>query len=196
LVTAERRPNAAALELAQAGVRCNDGAVAVDETLQTQNPHVFAAGDVIGRRCLVHTAAAAGRIAASNALSGERKSIDFDRLEAHGVYTQPQLAVAGLTEALCRERGLDVLVAREHFADVGKSIVSAEPEGFLKMLTTRDGRVVGVGIVGANAIDLIAEAMVWLDRRATATVIASLQHLHPTASEIYGRVAERVSRLQ
>ena len=186
-----RRPNVATLDLDAAGIaRTPNGGIAVDAWLRTTNAAVFAAGDVLGRRCLVHVAAYAGKLAARNAFAADPQPADFDRFESHAVYTQPQLAVAGLTERTCEERGIAVRVRRHPFRDVGKALVSDEATGFVKMLATADDRVVGVAIVADDAIDLIGEGIALIDRGATAREIAEMPHLHPTMGEIYARVAE------
>ncbi|GAC1443227.1 MAG: mercury(II) reductase [Vulcanimicrobiaceae bacterium] len=189
-----REPHVGALDLARAGVAHDRGGIAVDATLQTSNPIVFAAGDVLGRRCLVHVAEYAGRIAARNALSGSRIVADFDRYETHAVYTQPQVAVAGLTERACRERGIAIAVRHHPFADVGKALVSDMAHGFVKMLAEPGGRIVGVAVVGDDAIDLIGEAIALVDRGATTREVADMPHLHPTMGEIFGRVADDFAR--
>jgi len=191
MLASNRRPNTANLELANAEIETNDAdGIVVDGFLRTTNPNVFAAGDVLGRRCLVHVAEYAGKLAVSNAFAAAPTAVDFDRFEAHAVYTQPQVAVAGLTERLCAERGLAITVRRHPFADVGKAIVEAAPEGFVKMIADGDGRIRGVAIVGESAIDLIGEAIAFIDRGATTTEVATMPHLHPTMGEILGRVAD------
>ena len=108
----------------------------------------------------------------------------FDRFELHAVYTQPQIAVAGLTERECRARGIAVRIERHPFSDIGKALVSNEATGFIKMIAAGDGRIVGVAIVGNDAIDLIGEATAFIDRGATVGDVAAMPHLHPTMGEI------------
>jgi len=96
---------------------------------------------------------------------------------------------AGLTERACHERGIDIRVRRHPFRDVGKALVCDQAEGFLKMLT-REDRIRGVAVVGNDAIDIIGEAIALIDRGATARDAADMPHLHPTMSEIFGRVAD------
>ncbi len=194
MLASHRRPNVDALALDVAGVAFDANGIAVDAALRTSNPHIFAAGDVLGRRYLVHVAAYAGRIAARNALDGGNAVADFDRFEAHGVYTQPQVAVAGLTERTCRERGMSIRVRHHPFADVGKALVSHAASGFVKMIATEDGPIVGVSIVGDEAIDLIGEAIALIDRGATTRDVTEMPHLHPTMGEIFARVAEDFDR--
>lgn len=191
MLASGRMPNTAGLDLASAAISLgSNGEIAVDDALRTSNERVYAAGDVLGRRCLVHVAEYCGRLAARNAFAAQPVPADFDRYESHAVYTQPQLAVAGLTEGTCRARGLDVRVRRHPFRDVGKALVSNEAEGFIKMLALPDDRVVGVSIFADDAIDLIGEAIALIDRGATTREIADLPHLHPTMGEIYARVAD------
>jgi pyruvate/2-oxoglutarate dehydrogenase complex dihydrolipoamide dehydrogenase (E3) component len=195
LLATNRRPHVDALDLA-AGEIEGDSArgIAVDTTLRSvSNPRVFAAGDVLGRRSLVHTAAYGGRLAATNAFAERPVDAAWDRWESHALYTQPQAAVAGLTERQCRERGIEVRVAKLAASEVGKALVTEQTEGFVKMLArTDDGRVAGIALVTADAIDLAGEAIALIDRGATAREIAEMPHLHPTMSELLARVAEKL----
>jgi pyruvate/2-oxoglutarate dehydrogenase complex dihydrolipoamide dehydrogenase (E3) component len=191
MLASGRTPNTAGLDLGAAGIALEPGGgIDVDATLRSSNGIAYAAGDVLGRRCLVHVAEYAGRLAARNAFAAQPVAADFDRFESHAVYTQPQIAVAGLTEAACRARGLAIRIRRHPFRDVGKALVSNEAEGFIKMLASPDDRVVGIAIVSDDAIDLIGEAIALIDRGATTAEIAEMPHLHPTMGEIYARVAE------
>lgn len=196
MLATNRRPAVAALDLAAGGI-AGDGerGIAVDATLRSiSNPRVYAAGDVLGRRSLVHTAEYAGALAVANALAATPREAEWDVWETHAVYTDPQVAVAGLTERGCRERGIDVAVATLPASEVGIALVDDEPHGFVKMLARRDdGRIAGVAIVTAEAIDLIGEAVVAIARGMTARELAALPHLHPTLSELLGRVAEQLA---
>ncbi len=190
LLATGRVPNFSDLQLDVAGVLAGDGKLAIDPYLRTTNRNIFAAGDVVGRRCLVHVAMYAGRLAVQNAFAEHPVKADFDRFEAHAVYTQPQVAVAGLTERDCAARGIRVRVKHHPFSEVGKALVSNAATGFVKMVADEAGRIVGVAIVGSEAIDLIGEAIAFIDRGATVTDVAEMPHLHPTMGEILGRVAE------
>jgi len=191
MLTSGRVPNTVGLDLEKAGIATSEGgAIVVDATLRTDNPNIYAAGDVLGRRFLVHAAAYGGKLAARNAFAATRVAADFDRYEAHALYTQPQVAVAGLTEKMCRARGLEVSVRRHPFGDVGKAVLSRAEEGFVKMLVGPADRIVGIALVGEDAIDLAGEAIALVDRGATANDVVEMPHLHPTMSEIFARVAE------
>ena len=195
LLATNRRPNVAGLDLAAAGID-GDAArgIVVDDVLRSvSNPRVFAAGDVIGRRQMVHTAEYGGRLAAANAFAAHPVAADWPRWESRALYTEPQVAIAGSSERGCRALGIDVRVATLPAAEVGKALVAGEAEGFVKMLArTDDGRVVGIAIVTDDAIDLAGEAIALIDHGATAREIAEMPHLHPTMSELLARVAERL----
>lgn len=194
LIATNRHPRVATLDLAAANIAGDEAhGISVDATLRSvSNPRVYAAGDVLGRRALVHSAAYAGQLAATNAFGAQPVEAQWDRWESHALYTQPQVAVAGLTERTCRERGLDIRVATLSAGEVGKALVSEHTDGFIKMLALRDGRIVGITLVLDEAIDLIGEAIALIDRGATAREIAEMPHLHPTMSELIARAAERL----
>ncbi|MDB5073369.1 MAG: lpd [Candidatus Eremiobacteraeota bacterium] len=195
LLATNRRPHVDALDLAAGGIEGDRArGIVVDATLRSvSNPRVFAAGDVLARRALVHTAAYGGRLAATNAFADEPVEAQWDRWESHALYTQPQVAVAGLTERQCRAHGIEVRVATLPASEVGKALVSDEAEGFVKMIVRADdNRVAGITLVTDDAIDLAGEAIALIDRCATAREIAEMPHLHPTMSELLARVAEKL----
>ena len=195
MLATNRRPRVAALELAAAGIAGDEArGIVVDGTLRSvSNARVFAAGDVLGRRALVHAAAYGGRLAAANAFAERPEAAAWERWEAHALYTQPEVAVAGLSERECRARGIPVRVAALPASEVGKALVSDQTEGFVKMLAREDdGRVAGIAMVLDDAIDLAGEAIALIDRGATAREIAEMPHLHPTMSELLARVAEKL----
>jgi pyruvate/2-oxoglutarate dehydrogenase complex dihydrolipoamide dehydrogenase (E3) component len=191
MLASGRVPNTRSLELSAAGVRLRErGGIAVDATLRTSNPQIYAAGDVLGRRCLVHAAVYAGTLAAKNAFAREPVEIDLARIESHAIYTQPQVAVAGLTESEARARGARIDVRRHPFREVGKAVVAAELAGFAKMIADGSGTILGVALFGDEAVELIAEAILAIDRGMNVRELAAMPHLHPTMGEIFPRVAE------
>ena len=191
MLASGRIPNIASLDLGAAGVAISEsGGIAVDPYLQSSNPRVYAAGDVLGRRCLVHVAVYAGGIAARNAFAQTCEAVDFARFEAHAVYVQPQIAVAGLTERDARERGVAVRVRRHPFGELGKAVVSDEVTGYVKMLADDGDRIRGIAIFGDDAVELAGEAIAVIDRNTTLSELIAMPHLHPTMSEIFVRTAE------
>lgn len=183
LCTAERRPMTAGLQLERAGVRVNGG-VTVDEYLQSSNPRIFAAGDAIGRRMLVHAAIRHGEIAAQNALQSRKVAADFDALDAHSIYTDPEVAVVGLSEREARARGIAVRSASYDFAEHGRAMTEDALIGFVKMLAHDDGTIAGITIVGKDASELAHEALTLLYFKATVQDVVNIPHLHPTLAEI------------
>ncbi|MDQ6932687.1 MAG: FAD-dependent oxidoreductase [Candidatus Eremiobacteraeota bacterium] len=189
-----RRPNTEGFDLERAGVLADKRGIRVNNYLQTSNPAIFAAGDVIGRRLLVHLAEYGGRLAVKNAFSEKPVALDFDLHEARGVYTQPEVAVAGLSEKQCRHRGIAYHAASYPFKDHGRAITANLPDGFIKVLAAKDGTILGVTIVGGEAADLVHEALTLLFFRAKVFDIANIPHLHPTMAEIIIYPAEELTK--
>ncbi|HLJ83026.1 MAG TPA: dihydrolipoyl dehydrogenase [Candidatus Eremiobacteraceae bacterium] len=186
-----RRANTGGLGLEAAQVEYESGGIKVDAHLQTSNPIIYAAGDVIfDSTQLVHVAVNEGQTAARNALSDEGLTIDYDLYGARAVFTDPQVAVAGLSEAECTRRGADFVSASFPFDDLGKAIAIGATKGFIKMLAAPDGTILGVGIIGAEASDLIHEAIALLHFKANVRDVMQMPHLHPTLAEIFTYPAE------
>lgn len=185
-----RDPNIDGLGLEAAGIDHGDG-IEVDEFLRTTNPRVYAAGDVLHESWqLVHVAVHEGMLAVRNAFSSHPSKVDYSLQSARAVFTEPQVAIAGLTERECVKRGIVYAVASYPFDDLGKGIATGRTEGFVKMLAARDGKIIGVAIVGAEASDLIHEAIALLYFRADVRDVMEMPHLHPTLAEIMTYPAE------
>ncbi len=191
LVATGVAPNTTGLGLAEAGVALTDrGFVQTDRHFRTNVPGVWAAGDVTGRLQLETVAAKEGALAASNALNGEQRSIDYD-LVPHAVFTNPQVASVGLTEAEylrrggaceCRVIGMDRLP---------KALTVGDTRGVLKMIAdAKSRRVVGVHIVSPLAADMIHAAAYALRGRLTVEEIIDTVHVFPTFSEAIKVAAE------
>ncbi|MDQ2871888.1 MAG: FAD-dependent oxidoreductase [Candidatus Eremiobacteraeota bacterium] len=193
MIAMTRRPNVAGFDLEKARVDyCGDG-ITVSALMQTSNPRIFAAGDVIGRRMLVHMAVLGGQVAAQNA-AGASREIDFDLQEAHGIGMEPELAVAGLSERDARARNIRYEMATYPFSDHGRAKTEERPQGFVKMLAALDGRILGVTIVGEGALELIHEALALLYARSTVDDVLRVPHLHPTMAEIITYPAEELQK--
>jgi len=189
-----RVPNIAGLELERAGVKAHPiSGIEIDATLRTSNPHVFAIGDVTGRYPLVHVAIQQGEIAARNAIRGTREAIDYSLSKAHTIFSDPQIAVAGETERELAAAGRPYLKATYPFSDHGKAISIGKTKGFVKMLADpEDGCIIGVQILGAEASDLIHEAIAAMHFHATVFDFVRIPHLHPTLAEILTYPAEEL----
>jgi dihydrolipoamide dehydrogenase len=163
------------------GVTVERGHIVVNERMETGVDGVYAAGDVTGELMLAHAAAAEARVAVTNALGGDA-TMDYGAIP-FCVYTWPEVASVGLSEAKAREMGLDVRVGTFPFIALGKAVAIGEREGFMKVLVT-DDRLVGASIVGPEATDLIAEAAAGVWARTPIDLFAEGIRAHPTLAEI------------
>lgn len=196
-----RRPATGGLNLKNHGVSLKDnGAVIVSETQQTAHPRIFAAGDVCSPLEVVHIGIQQGEIAARNAASllrGKEPSELMDyRCMLYGVFTHPQVAVVGLSEAEAGEQGIPFHRASYPFIDHGKSLVMSETDGHVKLLAhAGTGAIIGGGVVGPEATELIHEIAIAMYLRATVHQLAAAPHYHPTLSEIWTYPAEELAEL-
>ena len=191
LVAAGRRSNVAGLDLAVAGVHCEDGGrLKTDMHLQTNAPHVWAAGDVASEYKFTHVASYEGAIAATNAVSvlrGEAPCCPADyRIIPRVTYTDPEVASVGLTPVTARlsyaAEALDV--ARFPFAHLDKAIITGETVGFVQLVSLKsDGTILGGQIVGAQAGGLINEVCLAMHARMPVVEIALTMHAYPTLPE-------------
>jgi len=193
-----RKPAVEGVGLGEAGVSLGRGeTVAVNAMMQTSQPHIFASGDVTGLHEIVHIAIQQGEIAARNAknlLDGKAlQAIDY-RLKLFAMFSEPQLAMVGLTEREAEEQGIAVRVAKYPFLDHGKAMVRGEVEGFVKLIVeARSGEILGAVVVGPEASELIHEIVVAMHFHATAGVLSTIPHYHPTLSEIWTYPAEELA---
>jgi pyruvate/2-oxoglutarate dehydrogenase complex dihydrolipoamide dehydrogenase (E3) component len=190
-----RRPNVDGLELATAGVEVDRGRVVVNAEMRTNQPHIFAVGDVNGIHEIVHIAIQQGEIAGYNAVHPQRPSHRMDdRLKAQVVFTDPQVANVGLSEKECQENDVPYLVASYPFNDHGKSLTLGETHGHVKLLCDpRTGVLVGGHIVGPEAGELIHELIAVMYFHGTVRDLAQIPHYHPTLAEIITYPAEELA---
>ncbi|MBA3845897.1 MAG: mercury(II) reductase, partial [Planctomycetes bacterium] len=183
LAATGRRASTVGLGLDVAHVKTDaDGQIIVDEQLRTSNPRVFAAGDVIGAPAFVYTAAYEGRLSAMNAL-GASTSRDYTALP-WVIFTDPQLAVVGLTEAEAQRRGIAVDVARVDLDQVPRALVARDTRGFVKLVKERGGdRLLGATIVAPEGGDLIMEPTLAIRFGITVAQLAGTFHPYLTQTE-------------
>lgn len=187
-----RSPNVAGLSLDEAGVELDaEGGIAVDETMRTSNPNVYAVGDVTGKSMLVHVAIYQGEVAARNlCLSGDERA-DYRLVLAHTVFTDPQIAAVGASEKELRANATPYVVGRYDFAEHGKAQCLAKTKGFVKMIADPlDGRILGAVVIGPQGSELIHEVIVAMNFDATVAQFMRIPHLHPTLAEIWTYPAE------
>ncbi len=184
LVAVGRRPLSEDLGLEECGVRLEGGFVQCDAVKRTDNPKVYAIGDVAGMPLFAHKASMEGHIAVDAILGRPTQPLDVS-LVPRATYCIPEAASVGLTEAEAVEKGLSVKIGRLMFRAIGKAIASGEFEGFCKVIAEAEtGKLLGVHLVGPHATDLIGEAALALSMGATARDVARTVHAHPTLSEI------------
>jgi pyruvate/2-oxoglutarate dehydrogenase complex dihydrolipoamide dehydrogenase (E3) component len=187
-VATGRRPNTADLEAEQAGVALERGAVRVNARLETTQRGIWAAGDVTGGLQFTHVADYMGRVVVQNALTPLKAKASY-WIVPWVTYTDPEVARVGLTEADATARGERVEVFRSDFADLDRAIVDAATTGFAKIVTRRDGRILGATIVGRGAGELIMEIVLAMRCRVPLQKLASVIHPYPTMSEIIRQTA-------
>ena len=190
LVAVGRTPNGHAVDAGAAGVTVDErGFIAVDSQMRTNVPGVFAIGDITGGPMLAHKASHEGVVAAE-VIAGENVAFDAQTIPSVA-YTDPEVAWMGLTETAAKEAGVEFEKAVFPWAASGRALALGRSEGFTKLLVEPGSRrVLGCGIVGVGAGDLIAETVLALEMGADAEDLALTIHPHPTLSETIGFAAE------
>jgi dihydrolipoamide dehydrogenase len=190
LVSVGRIPNCSDLGLDNTQVKNDDkGFIRTSEQQQTDDPHIYAIGDVTGGVLLAHRAAKQARIAVE-AIVGEASALSGVIIPAV-VYTDPEVAWCGLTETEAKQKGIEVQVAKFLWGASGRALTLDRPDGMTKLVIEPDTeRLLGVGIVGAGAGDLISEGVLAVEMGATARDLAESVHPHPTLSETLMEAAE------
>jgi len=190
LVSIGRKPNSAIDGLDRTRVKIRErGFISVDASMRTDEPDIFAIGDVVGEPMLAHKATHEARVAVESALG--RNSVFEPQAIPAVVFTDPEVAWCGLTETEAQKQGRKVEIAKFPWAAVGRAVAIDRPEGLTKLVidpTTE--RVLGVGIVGSGAGDLIAEGVVAVEMAALASDLALSIHAHPTLSETIMEAAD------
>lgn len=189
LVSVGRKAVSAGLGYEEAGVRLDRGFVATDETLQTDVPGVYAAGDLAGPPLLAHWAYHEGALAAENAVTGSRLTVDR-RVVPSCVFTHPEVASCGLTEDRAAAQGIAVDVAQFRFNANSKAVIEGEADGYVRIVSEKgSGVVLGASLVGPRVTELVHEVALAAQNRLTVSDIAHTIHAHPTLSEAVGEAA-------
>ncbi len=193
LVAVGRRPNGKLVGAELAGVNVDEaGFIAVDKQQRTNVPHIFAIGDIAGNPMLAHKATHEGKVAAEVAAG---LKAGFDALTIPAVaYTDPEVTWMGLTENQAKQQGIDYDKAVFPWAASGRSLSLGRKEGLTKILCEKEtGRILGAGMVGPNAGELIAEAVLALEMGADAEDVGLTIHPHPMLSETFAFAAEMIT---
>ena len=186
LFAAGRRAAVDGLELQKAGLSINDrGHIPVDENYRTSVPNIYAAGDVIGFPALASTSMEQGRVAVCHAFGLKYKERVASLLPM-GIYTIPEISAAGETEVSCKEKKIDYVVGRAHYANNARGHIAGDTTGLLKLIFARaDKKLLGVSIIGENATELIHIGMMVLDRGLTIDEFIEQVFNYPTLSDTY-----------
>ena len=192
LVAVGRRPNGKSIGAEHAGIHVDDqGYIPVDKQQRTNVPHIFAIGDIVGQPMLAHKAVHEGKVAAE-VIAGHKAAFDARAIPSVA-YTDPEVAWMGLTETEAKAQGIAYEKASFPWAASGRALSIGRDEGLTKLIVEKDThRILGAGIVGSNAGELIAEAVLALEMGADAEDIGLTIHPHPTLSETLGFAAEMV----
>jgi dihydrolipoamide dehydrogenase len=190
LVAVGRRPNASVPGLDRTRVRLDErGFIVVNEQMRTDEPSIFAIGDVAGEPMLAHKASHEGRVAAE-VIAGE-KSVFAPRAIPAVVFTDPEIAWAGLTETQAQKAGRPVTIAKFPWAASGRALTLDRLDGLTKLVVDPSTeRILGVGLVGPNAGELIAEGVLAIEMGANVTDLKLTIHPHPTLTETLMESAE------
>jgi dihydrolipoamide dehydrogenase len=186
-----RRPNIAGLGLEKIGVQLEYERIATNRQMQTTVPHIYAAGDCTGLHEIVHIAVQQGETAAYNiAHSDAPRAMDY-RLLSEIIFTDPQVAVIGLSEKRAHVQNVSYLAAKYPFDDHGKSLIMEAKDGFVKLLADPlNGEILGGCCVGPVGGELIHEIIAAMHKRMTVQELAAMPHYHPTLAEIWTYPAE------
>lgn len=190
LVTVGRRPNIDQLGLEALGMKLTDrGLIEIDRQCRTSVPHIFAIGDIVEGPALAHKASYEGKIAAE-AIAGMPSALEGKDIPAV-VFSDPEIASAGLNETQAKQQGYDVMVGKFPYAANGRALALHAGDGFVKMIGDKEtGRVLGAQIVGPEASNLIAEVGLAIEMGSTLEDIAQTIHAHPTLGEMVMEAAE------
>lgn len=194
LVAVGRRANTADLLSEDSGVQLNDrGQIEVDDHCRTSVSNVWGVGDAVRGPMLAHKGSEEG-IAVAETIAGQSPHVDLAHVP-WVVYTEPEIAWVGQTEAELKAAGVDYRKGSFPFAATGRALAMAEPAGLVKVLAdAKTDRVLGVHIVGANASELIAEAVVTMEFHGSSEDLARIVHAHPTMSEAVHEAALAVDK--
>ena len=183
LVSVGRRPYTDGLNAEKAGVKLTErGQIEVNDQLQTSTPNIYAIGDVVRGAMLAHKAEEEG-VMVAEILAGQKPHIDYNLIPGV-VYTWPEVAAVGKTEEQLKAENKAYKVGQFPFRALGRARASSDIDGFVKILADKDtDEILGFHMIGARAADLIAEAVVAMEYRASAEDIARMSHAHPTFAE-------------
>lgn len=197
LLAVGRRPNTADLGLEKAGVKVDDrGHIVVDDQLRTSVPGIWAMGDCNGKGAFTHTSYNDSEIVAANLLDNDPRRVS-DRIPAYGLYIDPPLGRAGLTETEVRKTGRRALVGKRPMTKVGRAVEKGETQGFMKIVVdAQTSEILGAAILGPGGDEAIHSILDVMYSKAPYTVIQRAVHIHPTVSELIPTMLGELAPMQ
>ncbi|MHA1166206.1 MAG: dihydrolipoyl dehydrogenase [Candidatus Hodarchaeales archaeon] len=180
------------LGLAKIGVKIDErGFIQVDNQQRTTVPSIFAIGDCTGMPFLAHKASHQG-IVAAEVIAGKDSKYDYEYIPS-AIFTDPEIATAGMTESDAKQKGIEIAKAKVPFSAIGRAVAVGDTQGYAKIISRKDsGAIIGVQIVGPHACDLISEGTLAIELGVPVNKIATMIHPHPTFSEILMETADAV----
>jgi len=190
MVAVGRRANSDQIGLETTGIKTDEaGFIQVNAQMQTNVPGIYAVGDVVGMPMLAHKASKQG-IVAAEVISGLASTADFKAMPS-AIWTEPEIATVGLTEAEAKSKGYEPIVGKFPFTALGRAVAVGETDGFVKVVADKESeQILGIQIVGADATDLISEAALAIEMGATLEDVGLTVHPHPTLPESLMEAAE------
>ncbi|MFS0691128.1 dihydrolipoyl dehydrogenase [Sporosarcina sp. 179-K 8C2 HS] len=189
LVSVGRQANVEGIGIENTEIQIEKGYIQTRPTFQTKESHIYAIGDVIGGLQLAHVASHEGIAAVEHIAGRATEPINYTNI-SRCIYSSPEAASVGLTEAQAKEQGFDVKVGKFPFAAIGKALVNGNADGFVKIIADKKSDdILGVHMIGGHVTDLISEAGLAMVLDATPWEVASTIHPHPSLSEVIGEAA-------
>ena len=192
LLSIGRQANVENIGIENTEINLEKGFIEVNEFFQTKESHIYAIGDVIGGMQLAHVASKEGLRAVEHIAGENTMPLHYANI-ARGVYSHPEIASVGLTEAQARSQGYKVKTATFPFKAIGKAMVYGDTDGFVKVIADEESNdAIGVHLIGPHATDLISEAALGLFLNASPWEVGQMVHLHPSLSEVIGEAALKI----
>ncbi len=190
LMAVGRKANVDSLNLAEAGVEFGPRGIVVNDVMQTNQPHIYAVGDINGKMMLAHAAIFQGLVALDH-MMGEDNDINLSVMPA-AVFTSPEAASVGKTEDECKEAGLKVKCLKSFFRANGKAVTMGDTEGFCKLIVEEEtGLLLGCHLFGPHSSDIVQEVCALISRKSTLKQLQDIIHTHPTLTEVIQSAAHQ-----
>jgi dihydrolipoamide dehydrogenase len=190
-VSIGRKPFSASLNLDKCNLETDEkGFLTVNNKMQTATPHIYAIGDLVGQPMLAHKASREGEVAAEN-IAGKNTVFNPVQIPAV-VFTDPEIAVSGITQPEAEKQGIDFKVAQFPYSALGRAMTTNEIEGFAKVITDQEDTILGITIVGAQATDLISAAANLVEQKSNTHQVSATIHPHPTFGEVLMEASKAV----